>query len=639
MLKFPKKFIGAALLLIFLVLPLSSFAEMRSSDYIIYENLLHTFNGPVISSVSSSVNANIATITWTTDISANSYVIYADNTAFSSSHEQGNGGESITAHSIDIVGLDWSTTYYYRVKSKSFNGDETLGSVKSFSIESSSEAGISNSGGGVLIIDKTDKTSPEISDIQILNISKDSVEITWKTDERATSFIEYGLDSTYGNTVGQWKYSQDHKIFLKGLKPDTEYSFHVLSSDDWANVAYSENIIFKTLVDKTNMIDTNNDGIVDTVVPPEDLDSLLKKAVEIMNNMSGTISTETLKDKLKGPYNALDKLANFIPAPIFNADPRIEIDSKKATVYWRTNVKASGLVALTEDVRYNPNSKNPYTRVVGDPEKLSLNHQIELFGLRPNTTYHYQLRSKADIGPMAMTADYTFTTKIETIEISNFFSQIIDDNTAIFKWITNKKSNSKIKYTPYRGNMLATEETKEKKDNTETVIHEMTISDFQPGIIYNVKIESEDAKGNTATEIIDPFSTSEDDYPPVISQIKTNSSISSDRDARTQTVISWVTNEPATTMIYYMEGVHGPNVKLSGSTDKNNDYSKDHIILFTEFNPGTVYTFRVESVDSGGNKTLSDPHTFMTPKKTESIIDVIIRVLEDTFGWVKKIMK
>lgn len=639
MLKLQKKFTLAILLLTFLVLPLSSFAEMRSSDYIIYENLLHTFDGPTISSISNSVLDDVATISWSTNVPSNSYVVYADNSAFTLSREQGNGGESVTNHSIDIVGLDWSTTYYYRVKSKSPNGDEALSPVNTFSVGADPTPPASSGGGGILIIDKTDKFGPEISDIQITNITKDSADISWTTDEDATSFVEYGLDSSYGNTVGYWSTSTDHVVYLKNLKADTDYNFRVLSSDDWGNVSYSENQVFKTLLDEENMIDTNNDGIVDTVIPPDDLNSLLQKAVDIMDNMAGTISTEVLKKELKNPYDSLQKLADYIPAPIFNADPRIDIEAKKATVYWRTNVETSGLVALAQESDYNPDSLTPYNRVVGDPEVLSLNHQIELFGLEPNTTYHYQLRSKADIGPMASTGDYTFTTLIETIEISNFFSQVVDDNTANFKWITNKQSNSTIKYTPYRGNMLAIDETKEMKENEMTAIHEMTVSDFQPGIIYNIKIESEDINGNIATEIIDPFSTSEDDFPPEISQIKTNSSISSDREARTQTVISWITNEPATTRIYYMEGVHGPNVELSGSTEANNDYSKDHISLFTEFSPGTVYTFRVESIDSGGNKTLSDPHTFMTPKKSESIIDVIIRVLEDTFGWVKDIMK
>ena len=81
----------------------------------------------------------------------------------------------------------------------------------------------------------------------------------------------------------------------------------------------------------------------------------------------------------------------------------------------------------------------------------------------------------------------------------------------------------------------------------------------------------------------------------------------------------------------------GGTVTLKESTVLSDSYSKDHIIVITKFKPGTVYTFRVESIDASGNSTLSKPHTFMTAKQKESIIQVIIRVLENTFGWMKQI--
>ncbi len=643
-----KKLTSFILLIGFLVFPFASLAEMRSGSYIIYENLLHAFNGPIISSVSSSISDNTATITWNTDIPANSYVVYDEDNSFSTSREQGNGQVSVTSHTVNLVGLDYSTTYFYRVKSRSPNGVDALSPIYSLSVgaDPTPPPAPPSSGGGILIIDKTDKLAPEISDVQITEITLNSAKISWKTDEEATSFVEYGLDQSYGNVSGEWTSTMEHEVVLSDLKSGTSYSFRAIGTDDWGNVGYSPNFTFNTLTDENEvdpdeeeiMIDTDDDGIPDTVIPPEDLDTLLRRAVEIMETMAGTISIEALRERLETPFDYLNRLADYIPAPVFSADPRVEVEAKKATIYWRTNVEASGLVAFASEDDYAPGTINPYTVTVGDPDELGLEHAIELFGLEPDTTYHYQLRSKGAIGPTAITGDFTFRTSLESLEISNFYSQILDDNTAVFKWVTNKEADSKITYTPYRGDFLAVEESKEAKENLRTVIHEVTISDFQPGIKYSIRIESEDVNGNIATEIIDPFSTADDDLPPVISQIKTNSSISSDREGKIQTVISWITNKPATTMVYYMEGVHGPNVELSGKTELKNDYSRDHVTLFTEFVPGTVYTFRVESTDSSGNSTISDPNTFMTPRKSESIIDVIIRVLEDTFGWVKDIM-
>ena len=151
-------------------------------------------------------------------------------------------------------------------------------------------------------------------------------------------------------------------------------------------------------------------------------------------------------------------------------------------------------------------------------------------------------------------------------------------------------------------------------------------------------MSSTDEEGNLATELLSHFSTSEDDLAPVISHVKADSTIFLDRSNKTQTIISWVTNEPSTSRILYQEGVHNSTIDLSESTDLNVNYTKEHVVVITKFKPGVVYSFRVASIDSGGNTSLSKTHTFMTAKQRESIIQIIIRIFEDTFGWVKKLM-
>ena len=84
--------------------------------------------------------------------------------------------------------------------------------------------------------------------------------------------------------------------------------------------------------------------------------------------------------------------------------------------------------------------------------------------------------------------------------------------------------------------------------------------------------------------------------------------------------------------------MHGNSVDLLESTDLNTNYTKEHVMVITKFKPGIVYSFRAQSIDSGGNITLSNAHTFMTAKKKDSIFQIIIGILENTFGWLKKIM-
>ena len=175
------------------------------------------------------------------------------------------------------------------------------------------------------------------------------------------------------------------------------------------------------------------------------------------------------------------------------------------------------------------------------------------------------------------------------------------------------------------------------RNNDFSTIHEIEIAEFTGGTLYDIELTSIDADGNVAQETLSRFSTAEDDLPPGITHIKAESTVFLDRGDRIQTVISWLTNEPATSRIYYQEGVHGGDVELAESTPLNTNYTKEHVMVISKFKPGIVYSFRVESVDSGGNTTLSQVYTFMTAKKKESIIQIILRILEETFGWVKRI--
>jgi hypothetical protein len=194
-----------------------------------------------------------------------------------------------------------------------------------------------------------------------------------------------------------------------------------------------------------------------------------------------------------------------------------------------------------------------------------------------------------------------------------------------------------VTIAPYHGNVLAIDESKIYKDNTVAIIHEIKISDFIGGTFYNVELMSMDSQGNIATEILARFSTSEDDLPPEISHIKADSTVFLDSGNKTQTIISWLTNEPSTSRLYYQEGVQVADATLAEQTDLNTNYTKEHVMVIAKFKPGVVYSFRAESIDSGGNISLSKIHTFMTAKKKESILQVIMRILEDTFSWIKKL--
>ncbi len=617
-------------------------AAMQSAHYVIYEDVMHTFSGPVITNIANSVNNTDVTVTWNTDILSDSFVVYDTNSGFTSSKEQGTSVKNYTSHSVVLTGLDPATTYYYKVKSTRINSgvSEQIPTPNYFITGGTAPTPTPtptpvtpSASGGMLIIDKTDKTPPVITNVKVNVASSTYVEVTWATNEKSTSFVEYGETDKYGGTYGAWDSSTNHDVKLENLLPSTTYHFRVLSSDSWGNVGYSPDGTFTTRSETGAIVPPNQPEQINQKV----LAAVTQRILDFIRHLFPTISLNKLGGNPFASITSINQLANFIPAPVLSGQPEIIVGANEATVKWTTDIDANSMVAMAPDDKYNAKAAEPYIQIVGNPDVYSKDHDVTLIGLTPNTLYHIQLRSKAQLGPTAVSKDFTFRTNLEELQITSYFTQIIDPQTAVFKWVTNKDADSTVKYTPYFNNQLAVEQTKTTKDNVASVIHEIKVTDLAGGTTYEVELSSTDDKGNTASQILPNFSTGEDKTPPEITQIKAESTIFIDNPNKTQTVISWTTNEPATTHIYYQEGVHGGDTQLTGSTTPNTNYDRDHLIVVTSFKPGTVYTFKAESTDPAGNTTLSSPHTFMTAKQAQSIIQVIMNVLENTFGWMKKI--
>ena len=173
------------LVLLALISPVQIQAEMVSSSYVIHENVNYSFDGPVISAVSGSVNDNEFTAIWNTDVEADSFVEYSLESSFVGSQEAG-VRDLVTSHNIVVENLSYNTTYYYRVKSKRVNGDVSISSSDSFLIgadpaDEDEDEG-NKSGGGMIIIDKTDKIAPEISNINTFEIGFNGLRVTWQTN-------------------------------------------------------------------------------------------------------------------------------------------------------------------------------------------------------------------------------------------------------------------------------------------------------------------------------------------------------------------------------------------------------------------------------------------------------------------------
>ncbi|MFH1175417.1 MAG: hypothetical protein V1698_01710 [bacterium] len=261
---------------------------------------------------------------------------------------------------------------------------------------------------------------------------------------------------------------------------------------------------------------------------------------------------------------------------------------------------------------------------------------VSIYNLNPESAYHYQIRSKAKIGPIAKSRDFIFRTKSEVLEITNQVFFPVSTEEAAFQWTTNIETDTTLKYIPYRGSQLQTDQAKTIYDKAMTKLHEVTLKGLEAGAAYDITISGKDSKGRIVSKQISAFTTTKDNLPPIIAQVQTDSAISPGKTPTIQTIISWITNEPTIGRVIYNKGIITNEEDLKETTNQETNYTKQHTAVITKFEAGTVYTFKVIAEDSNSNKTISKTFTILTPRQKESVFQVIMKNLEKTFGWVGK---
>jgi hypothetical protein len=90
-------------------------------------------------------------------------------------------------------------------------------------------------------------------------------------------------------------------------------------------------------------------------------------------------------------------------------------------------------------------------------------------------------------------------------------------------------------------------------------------------------------------------------------------------DNKIQTIISWVTNLPSTTVLLYHEEKSDKREEVTINTEKQ----KKHAAVLTTFKPGTRYYFSVKSMDATGTVVTSDEYSLLTPQAKTTIVQKI----------------
>ncbi len=180
---------------------------------------------PVISAATATGATTSLAVTWNTNESSTSEVLYGTSAALGST--TGEVGTFVTNHRMTVGGLKANTTYYWSVRSKDPNGNRAT----------SSTATVSTGG---------DTTPPKLSSI-IAHPDITSATITFASSEGARCYVRYGRTPSYGGvTVANANLQTTFAIPITGLQPRTFYNFQIHCEDAALNAMNQPNRSFTT---------------------------------------------------------------------------------------------------------------------------------------------------------------------------------------------------------------------------------------------------------------------------------------------------------------------------------------------------------------------------------------------------------
>ncbi len=478
----------------------------------------------------------------------------------------------------------------------------------------------------------TDVTPPDITNVQITNVAEDTVTITWDTDENADATVNYGLQEDYGIVRIPDANKTQHSITIDKLDPGRTYYFRVVSSDEIGNQGISAN--YKVLTEgepqtgaeagegKESQTETNQTVQTDSQSQSQSDATTAQEVIEQVQQIkSPEVLQEIVNETIKAIQGITEDLAIVGP-------PTVIAETTSAIVKWTTDREASSEVLFSPTDTY---TEGQYTYSQASTDADTTDHEVRIIGLESYTEYHFKVRSKDRNSITGESRDYTFKTKASLPDIKNLRIVKVEENSATLAWDTTVPAKALIEYQD-----LTTGAQNSIGRPTLASTHQMRIADLTLGTRYVAFVIAENAGGDRIKSNPITFVTVKDTAPPIISNVTNESTLFPGGESRIQTIIEWLTDEPAHCSLTYREGITG-GVDPTVIDSNDSGYTAQHVEVIVEFAPATVYQFWLDCKDEAGNAIKSENFVLFTPIQEKNIIDIIIENFESTFGWVKNI--
>ena len=308
----------------------------------------------------------------------------------------------------------------------------------------------------IIIYPQSAQASPVISDIKINDLQEGWVKIEWSSSEDTTGYLVFGEDqNNLKFSVGSMVLGKRHSADMTGLKKDKAYYFKIIA----ISKTNGRSETFIQYLDTDNMKDSRGAvfsnfkkvQITDKVFVSSFLTDEKSKIEFRYGTERDNLNKYVRNNSLKTEHNF--SIKNLNPGTTYFFQIIAKDDDDNITSYYgnfntssnsiqeikinnllpgdygqapmmpeKTIISFESNILATAEVFYGTDPKNlkQRTKVTTNP---SLNHQIILNKLTPDTTYFYQLRLKSDFVKNTFNSQiYSFkTASLNQAYLNNYF--------------------------------------------------------------------------------------------------------------------------------------------------------------------------------------------------------------------------
>ncbi|USN87823.1 MAG: hypothetical protein H6779_00030 [Candidatus Nomurabacteria bacterium] len=469
-----------------------------------------------------------------------------------------------------------------------------------------------------------DKEPPQISNVEVADVTDSEITITWETDENADSAVNFGLQPDLGIVRIPVPDRTKHSITLQNLESGRVYYFRVVSADDNGNQGISADYKIQTS-GKPEIGSAEGSGKADTEFTTNNPPAKETSTQEIINQINQITDPLQLQEIVNEVVKAIQGITEDLTIV---GPPTVIPETTSALVRWTTDRESTSEVLFSPKKGFDGLN---YAYSQASTDAPTTEHEIRLIGLDPFTDYNFKVKSEDSYGIIGESRNFTFKTKASLPEIKNLRVVKVEENAATLAWDTTVPAKALVEYQDQ-----TTGEQNSVGRPTLTTSHQMRLADLTLGSRYVAYVISENSGGDRVRSQPIQFVTMRDIAAPIISNVTNESTLFPGGESRIQTIVEWVTDEPADCVMTYREGVAGgtePTVREKEQAE----YEVQHVEVVVDFAPATVYQFWLNCADEAGNDVQSENFVLFTPIQEKNIIDLIIENFQSTFGWVKNI--